>query len=128
MQMTRLILIATVFILMSGSFPEKANAQTQISADMLRAICNYPNLPEQHRANAKQMCHGHLRGFFDYHNVISVMNKPARIFCLPKSGIPLGMTREIYMRDANQKSKDELTRTPAGFVLMMALAAQYPCR
>jgi hypothetical protein len=121
-------LIVGVFMLPIGSFSEKANAQTQISADMLRAICNYPNLPQQHRANAKQMCHGHLRGFFDYHNVISVLNKPARIFCLPKSGIPLGKTRAIYMQDANQKSKDELTRTPAGFVLMMALAAQYPCR
>jgi hypothetical protein len=101
--------------------------QAQISTNMLRAACNYPNLPAAYQAQGKQLCHSHFRGFFDYHNALTVLNRPASLFCLPPSGIRLGMVRAFFMREANSMSEDEQAETPAGFTLINAMRAHFPC-
>ncbi len=119
------ILFSLVFAISMGG---KALAQTQISAEMLRAACNYANVPSEYQKIAKNMCMGHLRGFFDYHNAMSVLNKKARLFCLPPAGITLDTARTFYMREANAQTKEENSNTPAGILLVYSLGKHFPCK
>ncbi len=128
--MKRIFLAALVGALVSGTAWGQSQ-QNQISTEMLRGTCNYPNLPKEHekyREPAKLMCMGHLSGFFDYHNALSDIIEDATLFCLPMGGITLDTARTFFMQEANKQTKEERATTPAGIVLMFAMLKNFPCK
>jgi hypothetical protein len=113
-----------LFILLIAAIqPVSAEGPT---ANMLRASCNYENLPAQHQQIAKTMCFAHLHGFMDYHKML-VFKKMDKLFCLPKGGVTLGTVRAFFMREIVAMPQEAMD-APSGFVLSLVLEKYFPCK
>ena len=95
------------------------------TTDMLRASCNYDNLPAKHQQIAKTMCFSYMHGFLDYQKALKYKNMP-KLFCLPKGGITLGTASAFFMRMA--EANPDLKDVPAGLTFSRVLEQYFPCK
>lgn len=95
------------------------------TTDMLRASCNYDNLPSKHQKIAKTMCFSYLHGFLDHQKALKQKNM-VKIFCLPRGGITLGTARSFFMRMV--EANPNLKNISAGLTLSKVLEQYFPCK